>query len=50
MGQVRRFRELDPLDFRKLIEEGLDTDVVDLVVLSVGQQCPVRYFVDAVDD
>ena len=50
MSQVRRLGELDPLDFRKLIEEGLETSVVDFVVSSVGQQCPVRDFGDAVED
>lgn len=45
---MRRLGELDPLDFGKLIEEGLETSVVDLVVFSVGQQCPVRDFRDAV--
>jgi len=50
MGQVRRLAELDPLHFGELIEEGLETGVVDLVIFSVGQQCPVCDFRDTVED
>ena len=50
MGQMRRFSEPDPFDFLELIEEGLDTNVIDLVVSSVGQQCPILDFGDAVDN
>jgi hypothetical protein len=50
MGYVGGIGELDPLYFLKLIEERLKTVVGDLVVFSVGQQCPVRDLGDAVDD
>ena len=50
MGQVRGLGELGPLHLWKLIEEGLDTSIVDFVVSSVGQQRPVRDFGDTVDD
>ena len=50
MGQVGRLSELNPFDLLKLIEEGLETSVVDLVVSSVGQQGPVRDFGDTVED
>ena len=50
MSQVRRLAKLDPLHFSKLIEEGLEARVVDLVVFSVGQQCPVCDFGDTIED
>lgn len=50
VSQVRRLGELDPLHFLKLIEEGLKAAVVNFIVCSVGQQCPVCDFGDAVDD
>jgi hypothetical protein len=50
MGQVGRLGEPDPLHVRELIEEGLETCIVDLVVFSVGQKCPICDFGDAVED
>lgn len=50
MGQMRRLGEPGPLDFLELVKEGLKTGVIDLVVSSVGQQCPVLNLGDAVDD
>lgn len=50
MGHVGRVRKLNPLHFLEFIEEGLKAVIVNLVVFSVGQQCPVRDLGDAVDD
>ena len=50
VGHVGRVRKLNPLHFLEFIEEGLKAVIVNLVVFSVGQQCPVRDLGDAVDD
>jgi len=50
MGQMRRLGELGPFHLLEIVEEGLETGAVDLVVSSVGQQCPVRDLGNAVED